>query len=71
VGRTGRGASLAGAGTPARTKVTVSTPPQGPLEISGTLNTPWGPAHVEGIARTVARQEIDADRDFDYKLSNR
>jgi hypothetical protein len=41
----------------------------GPLQITGTLRTPWGPAQVEGIAertaRTVYRAESTADRDFD------
>jgi hypothetical protein len=41
----------------------------GPLQITGTLRTPWGPAQVEGIAertaRDVYRAESTADRDFD------
>lgn len=38
------------------------------MQVSGTLDTPWGPAHVEGIARDVARQEIDADASYQAGL---
>lgn len=30
----------------------------GDLRVTGTLQTPWGPAQVEGIARTAARNEL-------------
>lgn len=40
----------------------------GDLRVSGTLNTPWGPAQVEGVARAAARDEISADREFDHML---
>lgn len=36
----------------------------GPIAIAGTLDSPFGPVHVEGIARDVARAEIDADQQF-------
>jgi hypothetical protein len=42
----------------------------GDLQVTGTLDTPWGPTQVEGIARAAARSEIDADRDFDAKLDH-
>lgn len=37
----------------------------GELRVRGTLDTPWGPAQIEGMARDAARDEIDADRRFD------
>jgi TP901 family phage tail tape measure protein len=38
------------------------------MVVTGTLQTPWGPAHIEGIARDVARQEIDADASYQAGL---
>lgn len=34
------------------------------VHLTGTLDTPWGPAEVEGIARGTARQELDAEFRF-------
>jgi len=31
------------------------------MTVSGVLATPWGPARIEGIARNVAREEIEAE----------
>lgn len=36
----------------------------GDVRLTGKLDTPFGPAHVEGIARAVARDEIDQDNSF-------
>ncbi len=36
----------------------------GVMEVRGVLDTPWGPAAIEGIARDVARAEIDAETRF-------
>lgn len=36
----------------------------GHMTVSGTLQTPWGPAEIAGIASGVARQEIAADAKF-------
>jgi len=36
----------------------------GDLRVVGTLNTPWGPAQVEGIARAAARSEIADSADL-------
>jgi len=40
----------------------------GDIRVTGTLNTPWGPAQVEGLARAAARDEISADKEFDHML---
>jgi hypothetical protein len=40
----------------ATNKMTVSL---GDLRVVGTLQTPWGPAQVEGIARAAARDEVN------------
>jgi hypothetical protein len=40
----------------AMNKMTVSL---GDLRVVGTLQTPWGPAQVEGIARAAARDEVN------------
>lgn len=37
----------------------------GGLQVTGVLDTPWGPAKIRGEMREVARQEIDADRQFE------
>jgi hypothetical protein len=37
----------------------------GGLEVTGVLDTPWGPARIRGEMREVARQEIDAEREFE------
>lgn len=36
----------------------------GDLHVTGTLQSDLGPVKIEGIARTVAQQEIEADRHF-------
>lgn len=38
------------------------------MHVTGVLATPWGPARIEGIARDVARQEIDAEKEFERVL---
>ncbi|WP_067428375.1 hypothetical protein [Nocardioides jensenii] len=38
------------------------------MSVTGVLDTPWGPATIEGIARDVAREEIDAEAEFDRKV---
>jgi hypothetical protein len=44
----------------------------GDVKLAGVLTGADGlSARVEGIARVVAREEIDADRDFDRKMANR
>ena len=43
-------------------KMTVSL---GDLRVVGTLQTPWGPAQVEGIARAAARDEVNDSEAFD------
>jgi hypothetical protein len=43
----------------------------GDMRVSGRLDTPWGPAEIEGIAERVYRDNADADRDFDRKLASR
>lgn len=43
----------------------------GDLRVVGTLNTPWGPAQVDGIARAAAREEIDADGRFERVKAGR
>lgn len=64
-GETGAGVAYA----PAPRQATVASPTApGPLVVTGTLQTPWGPAHIEGIARDVAREEIDADKEFDRSV---
>jgi hypothetical protein len=35
--------------------------------LTGTVRTPWGEAPIEGLVRQVAREEIDADRDFEMR----
>ena len=47
--------SRQGSGSSAN-KMTVSL---GDLRVVGTLQTPWGPAQVEGIARAAARDEVN------------
>lgn len=46
-------------------------PGGGQLSVTGVLNTPWGPAHIEGIARDVVRRELDADAAFDDMVGGR
>lgn len=36
----------------------------GDLRVSGVLDTPWGPAQVDGIARAAARDEFAQERNF-------
>lgn len=48
--------------TAARTSVSLDT---SSLRMVGTLDTPWGPARVEGIARAAARDEIDQNATFE------
>jgi hypothetical protein len=65
--RAGRGASPA-----VRHHATGSTVlTLGDLKVTGTLNTPWGPARVEGIARAAARDEIAGDRELESTLRGR
>lgn len=56
-------------GTHTTTRVVVVAQ-SGPAELTvrGVLDTPFGPAHVEGIARAVYRDESSADREFDNML---
>lgn len=37
----------------------------GPVQLKGTLNTPWGPAQVEGIAEAAAERVVQDHRDRD------
>lgn len=53
--------------TSGTTRVSVNTA-TGPLVVSGTLQTPWGPTTIEGIAREVARAEIGAERRHQRRL---
>lgn len=55
-------------GQPAQTSSVAVSVSAGDMKMTGTLQTPWGPAHVEGIARAAARQEIAADHEFSRKL---
>lgn len=43
----------------------------GEMRVSGRLQTPWGPADIEGIASRVARTEIAAERRFDRVQAGR
>jgi hypothetical protein len=43
----------------------------GQMKVTGTLNTPFGPSEIEGIAEGVYTRNADADRDFDRKLADR
>lgn len=43
----------------------------GALRVVGTLDTPWGPAQVAGIARAAAQDAIADDRDLDSTLRGR
>jgi len=40
----------------------------GPLSVSGTLDTPWGPATIHGIAREVARDVYHTERAADDRF---
>lgn len=53
-----------------RGALTVTVPSAGAtqLVVSGVLDTPWGPAQVEGVARAAAREEISAEKEFDHML---
>ncbi|MCH1867087.1 hypothetical protein [Nocardioides sp. CFH 31398] len=42
---------------------------EGPLRVRGTLNTPWGPAEIEGIAEDVAQRVVDDNRGADYDFN--
>jgi len=41
------------------------------MQVVGTLDTPWGPAAVRGIAREEARAEMAADQRFEHVRSGR
>ena len=66
-----RGGVYRSSGEIAATSGRSHRPGGGQLSVTGVLNTPWGPAHIEGIARDVVRRELDADAAFDDMVGGR
>lgn len=57
--------------TPSRTASVASRPASHTMQVVGTLQTPWGPATIEGIARDVAREELAANERFNKTRSGK